>query len=276
MKNTMKKLSLLIVCIVMALLSFGQKPYININGGYGFQMSSQNIPNFYNSVSYYDSSNYEQINVSLGKGVSFGGSFGYMFNEYIGVDLGINFLLGSKTEAKDNSVAGNSSFRYYSRMIRFLPTIVISPGFKKINPYAKFGVVFGVGSIYLEHDYNDNDGNVYRRYEMNGGSSFGGTASVGILVKLNERFTLYGECNMINLSYAPTKGEVTEFTQGNKDLLPDLTVKEKETEYVDNYSFNYTNPSPDSQPKEELKTKYPFGSVGIVVGIQFQFSKDTK
>lgn len=262
---------MLISYCTITISSFTQNPYISVNAGYGFPMSSQNIPNFYNSVSYYDSANIEQIDVSLGKGFHFGGSLGYMFNKYIGFEVGISYLLGTKTEAQDLSFGGNSKYFYQSNMLQFSPVVIISPGFEKVNPYAKFGLVFGIGSILLEHNFNDDEGEIIRDFEMSGGYAFGGSASIGVSVSIMKNLSILGECNMINLSYAPTKGEITKFTQNNNDLLPGLTTKEKETDFVDKYSYYYYNPSPDDQPAKELKTKYPFGSIGFNVGLQYKF-----
>lgn len=264
-------LTLIISYSLITSSSFTQNIYIKINGCYGLPMSSQNIPHFYNSESFNDSAHYEQINVSLGKGFSFGGAIGYMHKKFYGFELGVDYLLGSKIVADDKSKAGNSSYTYYSRMLRIKPMIVLSPGFEKVNPYAKFGVIFGFGKIVLEHDYFEEMGTVCRKYEMNGGYAFGGNASMGIMYNKKDHISFFVECEMIILSYAPIRGEVKEFTQNGTDLIPYLTEKEKVTEYVDDYSFYYDNPSPDSEPDKELKTKYPFGSFGISLGVQFKF-----
>ena len=272
-KDSLITFSLIIAFFSIAIVSFAQEPYISLYGGYGFSLSSQNLPDFYDYESFYDSANYKQINVSFGKGINFGGAAGCMFNNYVGIEIGFNYLYGSNIQAYDKSVAGNSYNTYYSRMFRVIPTFVLTPNLEKVNPYAKFGIVFGWGSISLEQDSNDDGEIVFRKFEMNGGYAFGGFASVGVMVKLNERFSLFGACNMICMSYAPTKGELTEFTQNGQNLLPGLTTKEKETEYLDSYYYNYADPSPDTQPQKELKMKYPYGSFGISVGIRIQLKR---
>jgi hypothetical protein len=250
---------------------FAQDFYFTAGGGYGFGMSTQNLPGFYNSRSNNDSATYEQINISLGKGLNFGASFGYMFREYLGAEIGISYLLGSKTQVKDITDYGESVYSYSASMLRLVPSIVVSAGLDKVNPYAKFGLIIGIGSVSNDLTNDEDSSFVEKNYVMNGGVAFGCSAAAGVLVKLNKHFSFFGEINLVNLSYAPTKGELIHATYNNNDMLPGMSVKEKETEYVNNYTYNYQTPSPEDQPNKELKNRLPFGSIGINVGVQFRY-----
>ena len=266
-----KIIPLIIAGCLFSTFVFAQDFYFTAGGGYGFSMSSQNLPGFYNSESNNDSATLEQVDVSLGKGVNFGGRFGYMFKKYLGAEIGISYLSGSKTQVKDISDYGESVYSYSANMLRFIPSIVVTAGLDKINPYAKFGLIIGIGSVANDFTYDEDSDLVERNYIMNGGVAFGCSAAAGVLVELNEYFSFYGEMNMINLSYAPAKGELVHATYNNNDMLPDMSVKEKETEYLSSYTYNFQIPGPDDQPKKELKQKLPFGSIGINVGVQFRF-----
>jgi hypothetical protein len=249
---------------------FAQGAYVNINAGYGLSMSSQNLYffDFYNSTSGSNSYTEEQVNVSLGKGLNVGGAFGYMFNKNIGAELGISYLLGGKSKAKDTYIGGTTDYTLSSKMLRINPTLVIASGFEKINPYAKFGLVLGSGSIMYE--YNDNeDGDIYvMKMKLNGGIAFGLSSGIGATFDLNDKMSFFGELNMVNLSYAPTKGKVTEATYNGVDGLPDMTTSDKEIEFVDSYTHNDDNPPADSQPRKALKQKLPFGSFGVNIGLR--------
>lgn len=274
----MKKIKLLslitvFACILCVNNLFGQGAYININAGYGFNMSSQNLYyfDFYNYTSTSNSSTSEQVYVSLGKGLNFGGAFGYMFNENIGAELGISYLLGGKSSAKDDYQDGTTDYTLSSNMLRINPSLVISSGLDGVNPYAKFGLVIGTGSVNYEYEDND-DGDIYKmKLKMEGGLAMGLNAAIGANFTLSDNMSLFGEINMINMSYAPTKGEVTEATYNGADELPDMTTSEKEIEFVDSYTYSYDNPPPDSQPSKELKQKLPFGSLSANFGIRIIF-----
>lgn len=249
---------------------FGQGAYLNINAGYGLMMSSGNLPNFYSLTTSSNSDTYKQVNLSLGKGINFGGAFGYMFNKNIGAELGVSYLLGGKSKAQDIYQGGKTDYTLSARMLRINPSIVIASGLNGINPYAKIGLIVGTGSV--TEETIDNDGGDISRVlvKMNGGVAIGGNAGLGVLFDISKKISFFSEINMTSLSYAPTKGKATKATYNGIDILSDLTTSEKEIEYVDSYTESNT-PPPDSQPSKGLKTKLPFGSIGINLGMRFSF-----
>lgn len=105
--------------------------------------------------------------------------------------------------------------------------------------------------------------------KMNGGLAIGLNASIGVLYHISDNIGIFGEISMINMSYAPTKGEVTEFIVEGDDHLEDLNTSEREFEYVEVYEDDPTPPS--SKPTQDIKQKYPFGSVGPNFGVQISF-----
>ena len=267
--NYFKPLLMVFVISLFANNLFAQGTYVHINAGYGLNMSSQNINyfNFYNSTDGAISRTDEQVNLSLGKGLNVGGALGYMFNKNIGAELGISYLLGGESKAKDIYEGGVTDYTLSSNMLRINPTLVISSGFEKINPYAKFGFVIGSGSIMYESIDNDFKDIKVRKEKLNGGLAFGLNAGVGALYSLSENMSFFGEINMVNLSYAPTNGEVTEATKNGANDLPDMTTRERETIFVSSYDRNA--PRIDSQPAKELKQMFPYGSFGVNIGLRF-------
>ncbi len=274
--NYFKPLLMVFVISLFANNLFAQGAYVNINAGYGLSMSSQNLNNFYNSTDVLNSRTDEQVNLSLGSGVNIGGALGYMFNKNIGAELGLSYLLGGKSKAQDLydgdtplgiPTVGTTDYTLSSNMLRINPTLVIASGFEKINPYAKFGFVIGSGSIMSEYIDNDGTDIEIRKEKLNGGLAFGLNAGVGALYSLSEKMSFFGELNMVNLSYAPTNGELTEATDNGANELSGMTIRQRETVFVS--SYNRDAPRPDSQPRQELKQKFPFGSFGVNIGLRF-------
>jgi opacity protein-like surface antigen len=268
MKHYKKFTSVLLFCIFTSPL-FAQGPFITFNAGYGVKMASQNLEyfEFYNFTSGNNSSTSEQVNVSLGKGVSLGAAIGVMFNENIGAELGISYLLGGKSKAQDKYIGGTTDYSLSSRMLRVNPSLVLSSNSEKIKPYAKFGVMVGAGSVFYEFIDNDDGDEVRLLMKLNEGIAAGLTSGIGATFNSSENIAFYGELNMVNMSYAPTKGEITEATFNGADRLPQFTTNEKETEFVDSYTSTGGNP-PDSQPSQSLKQKLPFGSFGLCFGVR--------
>jgi hypothetical protein len=232
-------------------------------------MSSQNLNyyEFYNHTGSYDSDLIEQINISLGKGLNFGGSFGYMFNKNIGTELGISYLLGGKSKAKQQQdyFLSTTDHSISSNMLRFMPTMIISSGLENVNPYMRFGLVIGIGSVNYQYEENYDSDITKMKMKMYGGLALGLNAAVGANFNLNDKVSLFCEIIMVNMSYAPTKGEVTEALYNEIDQLINASTSEKEIEYVKSYDYDDFESS--LEPRKELKQKLPFGSVGINFGI---------
>jgi len=286
----MKKSSLKSIILVFAMCFFAgnifaQGAYVNLNLGYGFGMGSMSTNNetYIQGSSLGHTSTYETVNLSYGKGLNVGGTFGYMFNKNVGAELGLSYLIGGKTTTTYQETRPNSSETettdYSSSMIRINPTFVVTAGLDKINPYAKFGMIIGIGSV----TYNDEDTQTQtigstttstvtvETIKLNGGLALGVNAGVGLLYGLSDKLSLFGELNMVNMSYAPTKGEVTEYTIDGASHLADLTTKNKEVNFVDSYTYDSTVDHPDATPSTSLKQRMPFGSFGVNFGVKFSF-----
>lgn len=276
---------MLILVFVISLFSdtlFAQGAYVKINAGYGINMSSSNLQKqsgASTSSPYSVSYSMESVNYSLGKGLNFGGTFGYMFNKNIGAELGISYLLGGTTKivSEANFDPTHSKFEttFHSNMLRFIPSVVIASGFEGINPYAKFGLLIGTGSFYRNRDVfidsGDDENKSVEKWKYNGGVALGLNSAIGAIYTINDNISIFGEIDMVNLSYAPTKGELTEATYNGVDQLPTMTTSEKEIEFVDSYTYQPVDPMPESEPAKELKFKMPYGSVGVNVGLKINF-----
>lgn len=270
--------------------TFAQGGYLNFNLGYAFPLGGQTLTNETSYRAFDDFGNltidtdtYEQISYSLGKGFNLGGALGYMFNEHIGAELGISYLIGAESLSTysytsidpSNSYGGASESLTSSKMLRIIPSLVISAGGEKIKPYAKFGFVIGKGSVTIENSFQSSsswDGISFGSEisKLSGGTALGLSSALGANIKLSDKMSFFGEINMINMAYAPTNGEIIESTSDGVNVLPLLTTAEIETEFVDSYTINNNNNNP-FQPSQELKQRLPFGSLGFNVGLKINF-----
>lgn len=272
----MKKILFKLLFIVLVLNFFpkttiAQDLFFKFNAGYGLAMNAQNLGyfDFFNSTDGTNSYSEEQVKVSLSKGLNFGGAIGVMFNENIGAELGLSYLLGGVSNAKQTYIGGETDLSISSNMLRIKPSIIISANEENLTPYAKFGLIIGSGSILYE--YNDNDGGdiTLINIKLDGGLALGLTSAVGAKFNLSDQLSIFCELNAISLSHAPSKGLMTEASFNGIDMLPNLTTSEKEIEFVDTYTINWNSPPADSQPSKELKQMMPFSSFGINIGVKF-------
>src|SRR5688572_23808821 len=102
---------------------------------------------------------------SYGEGVRGGLSFGYNFNQYIAVEGTFNYFHSKKnlmtrnltTIQGTNTKAGSVESYGHVNAVDFAPSLVISPGFAKLNPYVRFGVVVPLwGRLFIETDASRN------------------------------------------------------------------------------------------------------------------------
>jgi outer membrane protein W len=282
MKTNFKKISALLVVLFSTYIQQANAQtekgtYVSVNTGYN--MGTGNI-------SYYQAMLLRMVNstetsatttqtdfikVNLGKGLNFGANFGYMFNKNIGLELGANYLIGGKIKAKQTELSGDYvNSEVSAKMLQIKPTIVFRGGYDKINPYAKVGLVIGSGKITNTQNEKAGIDNYNRTIEFNGGTPIGFHASLGTLYKLNEKLSLFGELNLVSLEYAPKKGVYTEYKKNGIDQLPTMTRAEKEVEFVDSYTDTGL-PSNPNEPGKQIKLPFSFSSIGLNVGVQYQF-----
>ncbi|MEO8234221.1 MAG: outer membrane beta-barrel protein [Flavobacterium sp.] len=259
--------------------------YFKINGGYNFAVTNSQhgvgeTPFAPSPYPFYDGSvinggsdiNWKTADVNLGKGINFGGTIGYMFNNQLGAEIAVDYLLGSKTETKIDGSGGSLNQTLSSRMIQIKPSFVLSAGYSKINPYAKFGAIIGSGKITQEFNLFIGDLTEVEA-EAKGGLAFGFHAGVGLNFGLTPKLSLFGELNMNNLSYAPEEGKLTKYNVNGVDQLPTLDISVKEYQYTDENPYiiiggGGTSPDPN-QPYRAPKTSYSYSTIGINFGLKY-------
>ncbi|MEO8515146.1 MAG: outer membrane beta-barrel protein [Flavobacterium sp.] len=259
--------------------------YFKTNAGYNFAITNSQhgvgeTPFAPSPYPFYDGTvigggsdiNWKTIDVNLGKGLNFGATVGYMFNNQLGAEIAVDYLMGSKTESKITGSGGSLNQTLSSRMIQIKPALVISAGYSKINPYAKFGAIIGSGKITQEFDLFVGDLTEVEA-EAKGGIAFGFHAGVGLNFELTSKLSLFGELNMNNLSYAPEEGKLTKYNLNGVDQLYTLDRSMREFEYTDENPYVNVGgggPSPDpNQPYRAPKTSYSYSTVGLNFGLKY-------
>jgi hypothetical protein len=249
--------------------------YASVNTSYNYGIGAKE---FDNKAAWFSLANGDNVsttlsNLNLGSGFKAGLIVGYDVNPHIAVELGVDYLISNTIQTKENYNPNYYNNDLKSKMLQLKPTLVLKAGYEKINPYTKIGMVIGNGKITKEENskYKDEGNNdVYRNatFEFSGGTPIGFTASIGSTYKINEKITLFGELNMVNLTYAPQKGKYTKYTENGVDMLPTIPVRSKEYEFTDIIqNGGYSN----DQPQKSFNTPFSFSSIGINIGMQYHF-----
>ena len=276
MKNKSLKSLMILLCASLNFTAvMAQGAYFTLGGGYNLPTSTQTLDalSFSDEIMTENTTTYKQNYVSLGKGLSVGGAFGYMFNENIGAELGISYLMGSTWESKmaynDFATSMTSTDEISSKMTRINPQFVFSMEANKLTPYAKVGLLLGMGSMSLNSKVEYLDGVIEQTTIFNGGVATGFTTTIGASYAINDKISLFGDLNMVNMSYSPTKGIMSKYAENGVDLLSLMDPIEKEIQFVDTYVEDDNIQPSITEPSKALKIKFPFSSVGVHIGVKY-------
>lgn len=282
----MKKTLLLLLVSMACLGATAQGLYVGIGGGYGFQAGKQTLSS--NMDSYYygtgTTTDYHSNPCSFGKGYQPGLYAGYMLNKNIGAELGVGYLIGGTVEFIHNSTytspAGTDreSRAYNATSIRLAPSIRITGGEKKIKPFMTFGLLMAMGTkITLDDEdtYTDASGTnrVVRVSEYSGRMSFGLHATAGISYSFTDHISAFVNAAGNFQNWAPKKQKLVEYTSNGVDQLPGLPVAATEMEFSDSYTIDLAAAPDPNKPVQSTKVLLPLSSIGVELGIHFNFGK---
>lgn len=232
--------------------------------------------------------NIKSLTGTAGAGVKVNVTGGYMFNPYIGAEIGVSYFHGDKTMiGRLRSPVVTSEENTYLRGVDVAPGIFLTPNFQKVNPYARMGLIIPVaGKLTIETMATQKDGGgagtdimVEAKSEVTSRFSVGYFGAVGIDFPVTDNLSIFGEVEIKNLSIKSKSAEIVEYsttaiTDGQSQLvpgqqLPDLPVYEKQFDFTDDYSQS-TTVAPDQNSPRKIPTQFVNASgTGINVGIRF-------
>lgn len=214
---------------------------------------------------------------SLGSGLNSSINVGYMFGHHFGMDLGVNYFLGSKVTADEiSSPIGGRTTISNSNQLRLIPSFVLTTG-GDIAIYVRAGFIFPViGSTFT--DRNSDFGGVMNEqsFQTKGAFTVGYHGAFGANFKLTEKLSLFAEISGAYLRIKSKSRTMTKNTSNGADLLGGMTTFQKETNYTDelNSSSNnttYNSDTNDGSANELLATKANYNGAFLNVGVKFHF-----
>ena len=167
-------------------------------------------------------------------------------------------------------------------IIRITPALRLTTSYEHVNVYAKAGCVIGFNGHYVDNyegeSYNTNPP-IYGQavkitQEYKGRTSAGFSGSIGFLYNASKNISIFLEGNGIAHSWAPKKGEITQYEINGTNQLSSLTVSEREFEFVDKVTEN--NHPPADEPEKILMRYIPMSAFFINIGVQLRFGSSSK
>lgn len=237
-------------------------------------------------------SNFKEIDHNFGKGARMGITLGTRITKAVpGLCFQVSVFKKFKSTLTYESYCMNETHddypgkflnqatieKYTGGALFLNPALVFRSETGKIRPYMKLGalLMFSTfdGEVTISESTNFPDiiqpYSANHKYEFDTDPSWGADFGLGASLSLAEGFSAFGEIDFQYIRTWPTKRRVVEYTELGTDKLSTLTVSERETEYVDEYTTNWDD-NPD-QPSKDLKSSVTFNSLSINAGIIYNF-----
>jgi hypothetical protein len=219
---------------------------------------------------------------SLGTGLMPQVVVGYNLSEYGGVELGFNYLVGSRITSNSQSIP-SAGYSYITEEEMLTQGMRITAGGRlkcqvgKFSPYIRAAVIIGFGHK-MVYNYSSTSTtpttSVYSEYVQvfDGGLAIGFHSGFGFSIPLNDKLAFYAEGFFIGQSWAPTHSIYTTYISKGQDQLGQMSTYDKETNYVDEVNYNNA-PTVTNEPRQVVKNYFPMSSAGLNAGIQFSLSR---
>ena len=252
-----------------------KKFYIRIGLGGGVSTSSSFDMMYKYSGDAYNST-VSIVPVGLGNGFNGSAAFGYWFNKYVGVELAVSEFLGLPVKCDSLATmigASKTTIKIRGSMLSVMPSVLISAGLQKVNPYARFGLQIGVlPDMVSKYTVNNASTNPPSVNEITtyyyGGVALGYNAAGGVDFNVSKLITFYVELQFTHATWSPNHSQIMKYTLNGEDKLSSLTTREKQTNFV--WDKNIPGIIDETQPRQELRKTVPFSTVSINLGIKFK------
>ena len=179
-------------------------------------------------------------------GINMGASIGFGLTEYFGMDIGLSYIAGlSKEGGRDYNAAANRDI-VQEVATSYIPIdVILKASMKKsgkITPYIGFGFTMALGakSTYTESNALTGEEEEWER-TMNMG--FGFNAVIGADYAINEKISLGLGLFFRSLALTLDREIKTVHTINGFDVLPGDSVRNRETEFVDDDTGTINNPN---------------------------------
>lgn len=232
----------------------------------------------------------EALNGTVGAGYKFFVTGGYMFNDYLGAEMGLNYFRGDETTVGQlTSPQVISKATTYIQGFDLNPGFYVTPAFAKVNPYLRAGLLLTVGGdLTIETNVRQIDGGgegtdivVNAESEVKSRFSVGYTGAIGVTYPINDKLSLFGEMEFKSFTIKSKSAAINKYstlavTDGQSALVPgqqleDLPRYEKEFEFSDSYTQSLTT-APDENEVRKIPTQFVNASgVGLNLGVRYSF-----
>ncbi len=256
MSRTEVLLTTLLCFTLGASIGSAQGLYVTANAGYGLGAGTQFFGTGFDFTK--TPAAEEGVYGSLGEGLKFGASVGYMFAGNLGAELGFAYWPGKTIEIENKFTTGTGVRKWSGSGFVAVPSIVLSANTEPVNPYARIGLVLGILEVENRYESRSSNNSQDIIQEETGNIAFGYAGAVGILVPAGRTVGFFVEAVIHTVAYSPGQSEYTRDMENGVDRLPVL----ERTVYEFKDSFTAADQG------VYMAARRPFSSIGFAAGVR--------
>jgi len=279
--KTNKKASLragVIILFTMLYTNIGMAQHIYIGGnmGMGFQAFPTKVETFFNVNNDNNTVRLQQPAFSLGAGFLMNASIGYFFNDYIGIDMGFQYQIGSKVSFSQEYVILTQTelkeMNIYAKRFSFLPSLIMKVGDGKIQPFFKVGPMFGSVSQLLEEKTTVDTNVAIKNWKYEGPMAIGLSMEFGAQYNISDNMSIFLSSSFSNMVYTPTQAEAVFATKNGMRVDESLQPFERTILFVEWSDDPYNaGPQDPMKPTRLQSQSFSYSNITLELGMQFLF-----
>jgi hypothetical protein len=256
-------------------MEFKDRFSLRLGGGFGIGLCYYDPCDFYDEEYYSTYNDLTTINLVLGRGFNVNLGAEYMFTKNIGVQLNLKDFFGMPIKQTIHDFYQETdprtiNYRLDPMMLQVIPSLVLDLGLRKIDPYARFGLIIGAYPLIKNQRTEIHNGDTYEYSgKYTGNIPLGYSAAAGVKVSLKKNFSLFGEFECNGINYTPKTYKMIKYSVNGVDLLSTLPLKATQIDYVKNYDALVI--TSDDTPMKQLRTSFPFSNFEINIGAVYKF-----
>lgn len=296
----MKQFNQSIILVLFSVIStslYSQKFSFDISSGYSHELSplfDRNYSSSYDAVSGTNSSTAKLVKSGFYDGFYLRLNTNYNVAENLFVSGGFLYQKSSE-QAMYSSRYSSTSFNYSSNDVYngtcsasnfyFMPALNF-----RATLSDKLGVEIGAGpliqfsgtsNIFYEstETTTTSSGTDYissvTEFEYKQAFEIGAFADLKLNFKASEKLTLFFNTNFRSLSFKPKSALITKYTENGIDMLPSLTVSDKEAIFHSSYSGNSSSQNPN-EPYNGTRFSFASNTISFGLGLRYTITKNAE
>lgn len=268
--------------LIFSVNSFAQHAFFKVSGGYALPITTAETGEMRHIGDAGLPTSIRNVNGELGSGIPLNVRAGYMITNFVGADIGFNYLIGNSKNLNYTS-AGNDALTVtgQTRQARLNPAIIFTTGSDLVlSAYSRLGLVLPVGGVTtidssVPGAFRQDGFAVRHTEEIKGRMSVGFSGAMGAQYHLYERMHIFAEVEAIHLGVRRRSGLTTRYSVAEQDALTNLPPYSRQTNYVQLLTPTSNNPElnpnvDQNEPMDVLTSTTFFNSIGLNIGIKYR------